>query len=475
MNVTESVTKSVTKSAAETARVSGVAYVTLFAASLGFAIVQLDVTIVNVALPTLHFAAGSSVAFLQWIVDAYTLPFACLLLSAGAAAARFGAKRIYMTGLLLFALASLACAMSSSPAALIVARCAQGSAAALLVPPSLMLIHHAFLPAPRARAFALAVWSATGGVAIAAGPLIGSVVIRYGGWREIFAINLPLCVLAMVCTARVPEAVTAPGRRLDLAGQACAIVCMVCLIAGIIEAGAKGIADPVALAALTASAVFAGLFVRVERRAREPLLPPALLRVRGFGYPTLIGMVMNGTYFGMLFVLTLYLQSALRYTATQAALAYLPLTATFVVSNLVSGWLVGVVGGRVTMAFGAAIAMGGFLLLAAATAHRDGALFVPFVLIPAGIGLAIPAITSAVMSSVDETYAAVASAAMNAARQVAGAIGVAAFGALVSGAGDAGDVGLGAACLIAAVLQLCAVALALVGLSGRTEPVRDVS
>ncbi|WP_176315806.1 MFS transporter [Burkholderia vietnamiensis] len=451
-------------------RAPTIAYVTLFAASLGFAIVQLDVTIVNIALPGLRFGSRSSVSFLQWIVDAYTLPFSCLLLSAGALGARFGVRRTYRIGLLLFALASFACAQSQAPAALIIARCTQGAAASLIVPSSLVLVNDTFRYTPRARAFAIAIWSATGGVAIAAGPMIGSLVIQYGGWRGIFLINLPLCVLGLVCTACVAEAVRAPSRRLHLTGQACATLCMALLIAAIIESGVRPMTDPIVLAALSASIAFGLLFATLERRVDEPLLPKGMLNLHFFRYPTLIGMVMNATYFGILFVLTLFLQGTLRYTVTQTALAFLPLTATFVVSNIASGWLMGIVSARVTMALGASTAACGFLLLAAMTENPANGLFIPFILIPGGIGLAIPAITSAVMESVDEAFVGVASAALNAARQVAGAIGVAAFGALLSSGSDSAGPALRTACMGAAALQFAGIALALAGLSSRAKP-----
>ncbi|AOJ65526.1 hypothetical protein WJ32_23950 [Burkholderia ubonensis] len=440
---------------------------TLIAACFGFFLVQMDVTIVNVALPGLPFARAGSLATLQWVVDGYALMFASFLLPAGALGARFGAKRAYLGGLASFALASLACSQAGSAAMLIAARGLQGVSASLLVPPSLMLVNHAFSDAPRRRAHAVAIWTTAGGVALAAGPLIGSAIIPWLGWRGIFLVNLPCCALGAVATLAADDTRAEPNRPFDWPGQACAIATVVLLTASLIASGERGFGDAWVLWGLLAALIAGLLFLLAERSAAAPVLPPALLAVSRFTCAVVFGALANACYFGLLFLLTLFLQGVEGYTASQAALAYLPLTATFIVSNLASGGFVVRYGARRALIAGASIAALGFGLIAAIDAHAHVAPWVaPFVLIPAGIGLAIPAMTVTVITSVPAERVGVATGALNAARQVGGALGVAGFGAL-AGFHHAGvAVGLKRAAMLAAALQAGAALLIAFGTAG---------
>lgn len=214
---------------------------TVAAASLGFAIVQLDVTVVNVAIPSLGHSFGSSVHGLQWIVDAYTLSFAALLLTSGTLADRFGSRRLFAYGLALFLFASLGCALAPSLAALIAARVAQGVGAAMILPTSLALITHACANDAAARVKAVAWWSATGGAISAAGPTLGGLLIDSLGWRAIFFINLPICAAGLWVTLRhVQDSAAARTRLFDPAGQIVAVLVLALLTGGIIRAGAHG-------------------------------------------------------------------------------------------------------------------------------------------------------------------------------------------------------------------------------------------
>jgi DHA2 family methylenomycin A resistance protein-like MFS transporter len=407
---------------------------TIAAASFGFAVVQLDVTIVNVALPRLSVDLAASVPGLQWVVDAYSLVFAVLLLSAGVMGDRLGARRAYLIGLAGFALASAACGAAQTAGELIAARAVQGIGAALLVPPSLALINHACAHDAKLRAKAIGFWTAAAGVSIAAGPIVGGLLLGWLGWRSIFFVNLPLCALGMAITLRVAETPRKPQQHLDLRGQLLAIATLTCLTAAVIEIGPRGLGDPLVLGGLALAVIGALLFIRVESRAAQPMLPLRFFRLPNFSPAVMFGISVNLTYYGLIFILSLYLQHVCRYTATQAGLAFLPLTATFAVANLISGWMAGHYGSRSPMLLGAMIGATGFALLTRLDASSSYiAMLAPFVLIPSGMGLGVPAMTTAILASVEKTFSGTASAVLNAARQSGGAIGVAAFGALVTG------------------------------------------
>jgi len=433
------------------------------ALSFGFAVVQLDVTIVNVALPAIAANLTASTAALQWTVDAYTLAFAALLPAAGVIGDRLGARGAYLAGFILFALASAACGLAPNAALLVAARAVQGVGAALLVPTSLALVNRQSGHDKALRAKAVGVWTAAGGVSIALGPVIGGLLLAAAGWRSLFWVNLPVCALGAGLTLWSVE--RAPGNRrgrgLDLPGQGLAALCLAAAIGAVIEARPLGLAHPIvwggALTALAAGALFAA----AEARAETPMLPPSFLARPDFGPAVLFGVAVNTAYYGVLFVLSLYLQTVLGFSALKAGLACLPLTGTFILSNLASGWLVARFGSRLPMAMGGAIAAAGYLLLSRLDA-RSGLLdLLPaFALIPGGMGLGVPAMTTAILASVEPRDTGVASAVLNTARQAGGAVGVAAFGALAGGAAGHIVPGLHAAALVSAGLVGAAALLA---------------
>jgi DHA2 family methylenomycin A resistance protein-like MFS transporter len=438
----------------------------LLASSVAFVLVQLDVSIVNVALPQMGRQLGAGLAALQWVVDAYTLGFAALLLSGGALGERLGARAVFLAGLLLFALASLGCALAPGVAALNLARLAQGAGAALLLPNSLAILHAAYADDRAGLAWAVGCWTAAGGVSIAAGPLLGGLLLALAGWRAVFWINLPLCLAGFWLAWRVVPATPprAPGRGFDLAGQLLAIVALGALVGAVIEAPQLGWNAPAVLAALAAAVLAGAAFVRVERRAAAPMLPLALFARRGFSGPVLFGALVNLSYYGVVFVLSLYLQGVRGMTPWQAGLTFLPLTATFIVANLASGALAARTGPRAPMLLGALVGGAGYALLALLGVSA-GAGFLDMLpgllLIPAGMGLAVPAMTGAILAGVGPGRAGVASAVLNTARQVGGAVGVALLGALAAGATPAAAMdGMRAALYCAGALLLAGAALA---------------
>jgi DHA2 family methylenomycin A resistance protein-like MFS transporter len=422
--------------------------------SVGFVVTQLDVTIVNIALPRMGTALHASVAGLQWVVDAYTLAFAVLMLSAGVLGDRFGARRMYAAGIVLFALASLACGLAFDAAMLIAARAVQGVGAAAMLPNSLALLNQSYGHDPKLRARAVGLWTAAGAIAIAAGPVAGGLLIAAFDWRSIFLVNLPICAAGLLATllwvprpetaaqnprraanAGADERPQASPRGIDLGGQCLAIVALTAFVAAVIEWRPLGLGDPLVAGGFVLALLAAGAFIAVEARVASPMLPLPLFKNRTFSAAVLFGICVNLTYYGMVFVLSLYLQRARGYTPLQAGLAFLPLTGGFLVSNVASGWVVGRFGVRIPMILGALSAGLGYGLLHWVDAATPLiALLVAFLLIPSGMGLAVPAMTTAVLASTEAQRAGTASAVLNTARQAGGAVGVAAFGALASGA-----------------------------------------
>jgi len=404
-------------------------------ASMGFVVSQLDVTIVNVALASIGRDLHASVAGLQWTVDAYALAFAALMLSAGVLGDRFGARRLFVAGLMLFGLASAACGFATDAAQLVAARALQGIGAAAMLPNSLVLLNQACGHDDGLRARAVGLWTAAGAVSIAAGPIVGGLLIAAFGWRSIFWVNVPLCVAGIVATYvwiadKKPQQ---QARGIDLPGQVLATVALTAFVGAMIELRPLGPTHPLVIGGIAVALLAAIGLVLVERRASAPMLPPALFRDRTFNSATVFGICVNLTYYGMVFVLSLYLQRVLGHTPLEAGLAFLPLTGGFLLSNLASGVVVARFGSRLPMIVGALIDAAGFAALLFVNASTPViALLLPFLLIPTGMGLAVPAMTTAVLGTVTPDRAGTASAVLNTARQAAGAIGVAAFGALAS-------------------------------------------
>ncbi|MFD1554420.1 MFS transporter [Paraburkholderia silviterrae] len=443
--------------------------------SVGFVVTQLDVTIVNIALVRIAADLHANVARLQWIVDAYTLAFAVLMLSGGVLGDRYGARRMYAAGLVVFALASLACGLAANPALLIVARALQGAGAAAMLPNSLALLNEACRHERTLRARAVGFWTAAGAISIAAGPIAGGLLIAAFGWRSIFLVNLPLCAAGLAATLTwipasrredaAPAAADAPVQRprsLDVRGQLLAVVALTAFTGAVIEWRALGLAHWAVWGGFVLAFAAGAAFVVLEARVEAPMLPLAMLRNRTFSAAVLFGVCVNLTYYGTVFVLALFLQHARGQSPLQAGLTFIPLTGGFLLSNIASGHAVARYGTRLPMIGGALVAGLGYALLIPVGANTPlVALLAAFLLIPGGMGLAVPAMTTTVLASVEPARAGTASALLNTARQAGGAVGVAAFGAL-TGSGSAAQVvsGLHADTAISAALLLVAACLA---------------
>lgn len=279
---------------------------TLAAMSLGYGVVQLDVTIVNTALSAIGNSLGGGVSELQWVVSAYTIAFASLILTAGALGDRLGAKRVFMAGFALFTAASLACTLAPNAAILIAARAVQGLGAAILVPNSLALLNHAY-PDEKDRGRAIGMWAAGASLALTAGPLAGGALITLVGWRSIFLVNLPIGLGGFWLTWRfASETPVSPRRELDLAGQAAAIAALGALAGALIQGGRLGWTNVFVLAGFCAATLCAALFVVQERRVAQPMLPLSLFANRLFAMTSLVGLLVNVAFYGLIFVLSLY-------------------------------------------------------------------------------------------------------------------------------------------------------------------------
>jgi DHA2 family methylenomycin A resistance protein-like MFS transporter len=421
------------------------------ATSLGFVLVQLDVSVLNVALASLGGSLHIGLAGLQWVVDSYAITFAALLLAAGEMGDRLGSRRIYLAGFAVFIAASLACALAPTALILIAARAVQGVGAALLVPTSLALLTHACGDDTRLRGRAISLWTAAASVSLAAGPVLGGFLVGTQGWRSIFFLNVPVGAFGIWLTLQAVGETAPRHARFDFAGQLLALCTLLALTAGIIEAGRLGVTSPAVIGALLIGALAGVAFVVTEARSAEPMLPLGFFRNRSFSAATGVGLLLNLTLYGAVFMLGLHLQRGLGDTPIQAGLALLPFPIALGIGNVTSGPVGARFGRRWPMVFGLVVgAIGYGLLWDAGAAMSYAALLAGLVLVPAGTGLAVPLMTSALLATVPRQRSGVASGVLNTVRQAGGCIGVAVCGALM----DTG--GLTAAFALCTVLSLCA-------------------
>jgi DHA2 family methylenomycin A resistance protein-like MFS transporter len=429
---------------------------------VGYFLVLLDVTIVNVALPTIGRRLGAGVSELQWVVDGYALALAGVMLAGGTIGDLRGHKRVVLTGLSVFGLASLGCGLAGSAEVLIGCRVLQGLGAALMLPGTLAVIANAY-PDERERTRAIGVWAGVGSCALPAGPLLGGLLVQTAGWRWVFLLNVPIVVVATVGAARVvTESRARSARRLDIAGAALGAIALVGVTFAFISAGHGGSVVSVVIAGACAVAGALG-FVWAERRAADPLLPLGLLRERAFVIANGVAGAMNLGTLGLLFVVTLYLQDVRHDGALTAGIVLLPLFAPLSVLAPLGGRLAARTGPRLPMIGGLILAALGVGLLTLSDAGTGYATLLPAVLLW-GVGLAFltPAVVSAAVSAVPAGRAGLASAVNNTTRQAAGAIGIAAFGAIASEPGSPGFMhGFHTVSLIAAALFLAAAAATL--------------
>jgi len=398
---------------------------------LALVLTSLDATIVNIALPAIRSDLHASVAELQWSIDAYTVVVASFLLLAGSIADRFGRRKTFQAGLLLFSIGSLLCSVAPNARVLVASRALQALGGSMLNPVAMSIIVNTFLD-PKERARAVGVWGAAFGVAMAAGPLLGGLLVQSVGWRSIFWVNIPLGVLALALTARfVRESRAERARRFDPLAQGLIIAALFALTSTVIDGRHAGWTSwPIAAGFATAIACAAGL-VAWEGRHREPLLDPRFFRSLPFAAATLTAVLAFTAFSGFLFLNSLYLQEVRGLSAARAGFATLPIALALVVCSPLSGRLVGA--GRARLALvvaGAAMATGALVLTGLAQDTPLLYLLSAYGIFGIGLGMVNAPITNTAVSGMPRSHAGLASAVATTSRQVGASLGVALAGAL---------------------------------------------
>jgi EmrB/QacA subfamily drug resistance transporter len=396
-------------------------------------VVGMDVTIVNVALPAIQRDLHATVSGLQWIVDAYTLVVATLLMLAGSVSDRVGRRRVFQIGLLVFTLGSLLCSLAHSIGQLIAFRALQGLGASMLNPVALSIIANAF-PEPRARARAVGVWGAVAGASLALGPLIGGALTQSAGWRSIFWINLPICLSAVVLAARfVPESKAPRARAFDPVGQFLVFAGLASLTYAVIEGPRAGWQSPLILGLFAGSGAALVLFLFYEPRRKQPLLDLRFFRSVPFSSATLLAVCAFASFAGFLFLNALYLQQVRGLSAFRTGLCTLPLAIAMMVCAPLSGRLVGNHGTRPSLlAAGTGFLLSTWMLTRLSVSTPMILIMLAYVLFGVGLGMVNPAITNNAVAGMPLSQAGVAAAIASTGRQVGAALGVAVAGTVVS-------------------------------------------
>ena len=407
--------------------------VVLATCCLSVFIAGIDVTIVNVALPSIQPALHASVSGLQWTIDAYTLVIACLLMLSGSLADRFGRRRVFQIGLAAFSLGSLLCSLAPSLGWLIAFRGLQAVGGSMLNPVAMSIIANTF-PDRAGRAKAIGMWGSVAGISLAGGPVLGGLLVGGLGWRSIFWINVPIGVLAIALTQRfVPESRAEHPRRLDPPGQLAMIALLGSLTAGIIEGPRNGWNSAPIVTLFVVALLAAVALVVLERRRAEPLIDMRYFRSAPFSGATLICMVALATLGGFLFLNTLYLQQVRGYSPLHAGLLTIPMAAMMAVLSNVSGRLVAKRGPRLPLILSGCLIAASTGLLIGVSAHTAvWYLIVAYLLYGAGAGLVSAPITHTALSGMPRDQAGVAGAIASTSRQTGAAVGVAVTGAIIA-------------------------------------------
>ena len=396
--------------------------------AVSFFMTIIDLTIVNVSLPTigrdLHFSATS----LQWVVTAYALTFGGFMLLGGRAADLLGRRRILMVGLSLFTAASLGAALSNGETSLIAARAVQGLGAAMMLPAALSIVMNMFAEGAE-RNKALGIWGGLGAGGATVGVIAGGLLTRYAGWQYIFYLNVPIGAAALVLAPRiVPDSrLATTRRRFDALGATAGTGGLVLLVDAIAQAPQYGWGATRTVALLAASAALLVAFVVIEARAEEPVLPLSIFRLRTLAGANVAGLLLGGSFFAFIFVGTLYMQQVLHYSALQTGLAWLAASLTSVALAGISQALVTRGGAKVVMAIGMTLIGAGVLWATQAPVHGHflANLAGPFVVAGAGTAFAFIPISIAALAGVSEHHAGLASGLLNTSQQLGGAIGIA--------------------------------------------------
>lgn len=411
----------------------------LAATILGSGMAMLDGTVVNIALPRIGEEFGASVSGLQWILDGYLLSLAALILIAGSLGDRYGRRRIFVLGVVWFGAASVLCGVALNTEMLVAARVLQGIGGALLTPGSLAIIQSAFVREDRARA--IGAWSGLGGLASAVGPLVGGLLVQAWSWRLAFLVNVPIAVLCVWFTNRhVPESCDRQhGGRPDVSGSVLAALGLAGLTAALVEGPARGAGDPLVIGSLVVGVVALVSFVLVQRRSRDPLVPPDLFGDRTFTVANSLTFVVYAALGGVMMLMVLQLQTSLGYSPTEAGIAGLPISVMMLLFSARSGTLAQRFGPRWFLVLGPMVLAAGMVLLTMVAPGASYWLAVLPAVVVFGLGLVIVVapVTATVLAAAPDRHAGVASGVNNAIARTGGLLAVAVLPAAVGLTGEA--------------------------------------
>ena len=452
---------------------------TLAAVAFGLFMIMLDNTVVNVALPSIGRDLHVSVSSLEWVVTAYALTFAALLITGGKLGDLFGRRRIFVIGIAIFTLSSLACGLAPTAGFLIGARAVQGVGAAMMNPASLSIITATF--PPRERGQAIGIWAGVSAMALAIGPLIGGLIVENINWNWIFFINVPVGVAGIVVSRLVIKESrdTSHEQSIDVPGLVTSSAGLFALTYALIEGNAHGWTSPEIVGLFAAAVVLLVAFVVLERYQRLPMLDLSLFRIGSFTGSNLVAMLVSLGMFGVFFFVSLYIQNILGWSPTQAGASFLPMTLLIIVVAPIAGKLSDRVGSRWLMGAGMTLVSISLLFYQRVGLHSTFWTLLPAMLL-GGVGMAMTMspMTAAAMSSVPVDKAGVGSGVLNSFRQLGGSLGIALMGAILASyltvsprspeAPQQFVNGLHAALLVAAVITFLAAVVAVVLV--RTKP-----
>jgi len=409
---------------------------TLIAVSVATFMLLLDITVVNTALPSIQEDLNATFTDLQWVVDAYTLSLAALVLTAGVLADRLGRRRVFATGLAIFTAASLLAGLATDPTFLNLTRALQGVGGAVMFAVSLALVAQEF-DAGRERGMAMGVYGATIGVAVAVGPLVGGALTQGLGWESIFFLNVPIGIAAIVITqTKLRETRDPNASSIDWGGLVTFSSALFLLVLGLLRGNDEGWGSTLIVSLLTGAGALMTAFILIETRVKEPMLPLRLFRKQAFTGVQLAAMSVSASIFALFLYLTLYLQGFLGTDPLEAGLRYLPVTVTNFFVAAATGALLSRVQARVLISAGLAITGLGLLLMGGVTEGQEWTGLLPgFFLVGIGVGLINPAVADVAVSVVPREQSGMASGINDTFRQVGIAIGIAAWGAIFLGRG----------------------------------------
>lgn len=395
------------------------------------AMAMLDNTVVNVAIPTIGRELSATVSDIQWIIDGYVLTFASLLLTGGIAGDRYGRKKMFLTGLSIFTLASLLCGLSASSGQLIAARALQGVGAALLMPGTLAIITVTFPAHERAKAIGL--WAGVSGLALALGPTIGGYMVEHLGWESVFFLNVPIGIVAFVTARRtVRESRSEHARDLDIVGLVLGTLGLATLTYGLIEANPKGWTDAVIVASLSAGVALTIAFLVWEAMNPKAMLPLSFFKIPAFAAGNAVAFSVSLGMFSIFLFFSLYMQVIRSYSPVQAGLRFLPMTIMIVITAPNAGRIAQRIGSRVPMTYGLTLVGLGLLSMTQITATTTyWVVAVMFMVMGHGMGATMAPMTAAVMGAVGPERAGLGSATTNTSREIGGLLGIAALGTVL--------------------------------------------